>query len=364
MGKSNHGFTNLYIDMLIHNCHVKPENICLLTLDDEENKTLPDEHQILIRYYERCSLQDVSSAKTITFISLSKSNSFFIKQLLDYSTENADKIYIHLTEDELDRWTLTKRKFGQIVETSKNSVSAACLAVMPLIKNFIASEAAFRPMLENVLERNDFNIIDARDAFSVMPVKLLRKFKDLYDDNSQNTQPEQKILIGAKRGVFKLREVISLLRSIEKQGILLDYKYMIFTYKKRKLFRVLIDLYCLYLRHIKKKIIDISYPTVTNSVTYNALLMSCSHIVLQRRGGMTSIKEYIRMGRGVVHAKADSTNHKELTQSIGVDVATYNNFSEIASNIKTNQIDIQQNQRIITRRFNDSYQKLRSVYVN
>ncbi|SHI42700.1 hypothetical protein VA7868_03689 [Vibrio aerogenes CECT 7868] len=362
VGKSNHVFTNLYIDMLIHNCHIHPDNLGLITLDDEKNTCLPAEHDIFIDYYKNYQLQELSTAKTITFISLNAYNSFLIQALLDFSGVNADKIYIHLTEDELSRWKETHEQYGEIRETKKNSVSSCCLSVLPRIKHFIASEQAFRPEMEILLKRTDFTIVDARDAFSVMPVQLLNKFRELYSEQTQHTQPENKILIGAKRGVFKYLEIISFLRALDKAGILRDYKYMIFTYEKRKFFRVMIDLYCLYLRHIRKTIIDISYPTVTNSVTYNALLVSCSHIILQPRGSMTSVKEFIKMGRGVVHVEKDTRNHLELTLSVGVDVAAYSDPAELAENIKNNHIDIHANQLKVTQRFKDSFAKLNALY--
>lgn len=362
IGYSNHPFANLYIDMLLHSCDIASDRICMITLDDEINDTLPSEHKIYIDYYKNHSIGSLSSAKTITFISLKSNNSFLLKELLENSEDVANKIYVHLTEDEMSRWVQTKRKYGKIIITKKNFVSDNCLYVLPKLKNFIASEKAFRDDLEEALGRNDFNIIDARDAFSVMPTLLLDKFRALYHDDSKNTLPENKILIGGKRGAFPFREIVAILNSLDKQGILLKNKYMVFTYEKRKLFRVMLDLYCLYLRHIKKKIIDISYPTVTNSVTYNSLVMSCSHIILQKRGSMTAVKEFVRLGRGVVHVENGTRNERELTQSIDIDVARYSNLAELAKNIEDNNIDIRDNQRRIEERFMDSYHKLNRIY--
>lgn len=355
-------FTSLYVDMLINNVGIEARKLAFISLDDGDYSNIIDDYDVYCDYYKNHTIESLSKAKTLTFISLNKYNSFLVKALLDFSPALANKIYVHLTDDELDRWVLTKKEYGKIVVTKKNVVSDACIDVLPKLKHFIAADDAFRPLLESVLERVDFSIIDARDAFSVMPVALLTKFRELYKDNSKNTKAEKKLLIGAKRHVFSLSEVLSVLRSMEKKGILLDYKYMIFTYKKRKSFRILLDIYCLYLRHIKRKNIDISYPTVTNSITYQALIASCSDLILQRRGSMTTAREYIRMGRGVIHIKDGDINERELTQTIGVDVAKYTSFDQLAQNIEKNNIDVLANQVKMEAYYKRCYLLLEQLY--
>lgn len=359
---ANNIFTSLYIDMLINNVGVNAGDLAFVSLDNGDVTALSSKYKVLSGYVRDFSVGDFAQAKTITFISLYKSNSFLVRELLDYQLELIDKIYVYLTEDELDRWVATKVKYGKLVVTKRNFVESSCIEVLPKLKNFIVAES-FSDELEYVLEHNNFNIINARDAFSVLPVKLLARFEALYEDQSPNTLPEKKVLIGAKRHVFTLSEVLSFLRAMEKVGALLDYKYMIFTYKKRKFFRILIDFYCLYLRHIKRKNIDISYPTTSNSVTYLALVASCSDLILQRRGSMTTVREYLKMGRGVIHVKEGTRNLNELTKTIGVDVAKYSTFEELAKNIKENNIDIQKNKKIAQQYFKNCYELLGKIYL-
>ncbi len=342
VASSNNIFTRLYIDMLINTIGVDAKKLSFISLDDGIHSDIVHEYSIFCNYYKNNTVEELSKAKTITFMSLHKFNSPMIKDLLDFDENLTQKIYIHSSEDELNRWVLTKQKYGKLVSTKKNLVGDTCLSVLPRLTNFITAQA-FRKEMEYVLERKDFTIINARDAFSVMPVQVLTKFQKLYQETSTNTAPDKKILIGVKRNVFSLFEVISILKNMEKQGIITKYKYMIFSYKNRLYFRILLDMYSLYLRHIKKKIVDISYPTVTNSVTYNSLIASCSDIILQKRGSMTTVKEFIRMGRGIVHVKEGTRNELELTQTIGVDVVKYTSFSNLAKNIKMNTVDIQEN---------------------
>ncbi|MFA0508764.1 MULTISPECIES: hypothetical protein [unclassified Vibrio] len=358
VGYSSHIFVNLYIDMLINKCAIHKKNLYFLTLDNNVIKNSIIES----KYYKDFSLEEISSAKSITFISLNKNNSFLFNDICSFNETSIEKIYVHLTEDELTRWVKTKSKNGFLKVTPRNYMSDDCITVLKKIRNFIAAEKAFNQDLQYVLERSDFNITDARDAFSVMPTKELEKFQELYKLKSQAINPEEKILIGAKRGVFTLSETISILNDLDKKGALLDYKYMIFTYNKRRKYRILLDVYCAYLRFFKRKNIDISFPTVTNGVTYNALVMSCNHIILQDRGSMTTIKEYIRMERGIVHVRDKSRNYRELTETIGVQVESYQNFSELASNIVNSKINIKENSLLVVNFFNKSFERLRKVY--
>ena len=53
VGKSNHVFTNLYIDVLVTGCGLQSSKFVFLTLDDEDNFTLPAYIKIPIVSYNR-----------------------------------------------------------------------------------------------------------------------------------------------------------------------------------------------------------------------------------------------------------------------------------------------------------------------
>jgi hypothetical protein len=361
IGKSQHVFTKLYIDLLIFHCEVESEDIVFLTLDNCSEE-LDRDTSVIKRTYTDFAISDIEQARNITFISLNKENSFLVDELLSSREENIDKTFIHMTEDELSRWVKTKEKYGFLKVDKKNFMSENCLSSLKKVKKFISSDEAFRKEMVDCLGRDDFEIINARDAFSVLPSRVLSDFAALYKEKNRHNNPENKILIGGKRNVFKLSDVISILKELEKKGVLLEYKYMIFTYHKRKYFRILLDLYCVYLRHIKRKNIDISYPTVTNSITYNSLIMSCSHFILQDRGSMTTVKEFIRMKRGYVHVRTGSRNQREITDTIKIDVEQYQDYHSLVDNIVNPKYDIDENSKIINEHFERSYATLSDLY--
>ncbi|MDX2319365.1 MAG: hypothetical protein QNK26_02075 [Moritella sp.] len=195
-----------------------------------------------------------------------------------------------------------------------------------------------------------------------MPTALWDKFTNLYLCDNEYTKPEDRILIGAKRGAFSLSDTISILKNLHQEGVLENNKCMLFIDKKHKSHRIFIDLYLSYLKLIKKCDVDISFPTPANNITYNALIMSCSHLILQGRGSMTTARSFITQARGVVHVETNSPNDIELTQSEGVEVAGFNNFRDLAINIKNNLIDVNQNKLIMEDRYRFKYDVLTKIY--
>jgi len=345
----------------VSKCGIDKNDICFVTLDN----TIKDEASIVgVETYAHttCSLDEFSSCKTITFMSLGIFNSFLIRKIFEHSAKIIEKTFIHLTDDEVDRWVKIKNKEGKLIVNKRRNIDADCMYVMDKVINYIAPNEPFHSKLKFVLGKNDFKLFDGRDAFKTMPTSLWDDFTKLYLEGKEHTKPENRILIGAKRGAFSLLDTISILRNLQGGGVLPTYKCMVFIDKKHKSHRVIIDLYLLYLKYIRKCDVDISFPTPANNITYNALIMSCSHLILQGRGSMTTARCFISQGRGIVHVESDSPNEIELTRSEGVKVASFNDFKKIAENIKNNSIDIMHNKDLILDSYNLKYEVLSSIY--
>ncbi|HAS6384426.1 TPA: hypothetical protein RZA60_001650 [Vibrio vulnificus] len=357
---SNSVFLKLYTDMLLEKCNCSPDELRIISID--QNKSTPKKiNNIPIYYFDSLTDDDFQQCQTITAISLSSLNSKQIQKIIQ-NKENIKKLYIHITDDEIARWIETKNKYGSLIPTNKNYTDEACIKVLNEITNLIAPEEYFLKRLKYLLPNKNFKFIDARDAFKSLPSELWDKFSNLYNTNTSETLPEKSIFIGPKRDAFGLFDTISIIKNLQNKGLLPEYKLLLFTHKKKKHIRIIIDLYLSYLRHIKKCNVDIAYPTVTNALTYNALIMSCSHLILQKRGSMSTARSYLSLGRGVVHVQKNSPNHQELCFSENVDIAEYENFSELANNIKSNNINIPNNTRKILSRYNEKYDKLKKIY--
>ncbi len=362
IGFSEHIFTKLYIDMLVTKCNVDSKNICLIALNDIKDSAFLTGTNIQNFSYKDCSFSDLEKCKTITLISLTSINSAYIKKAFEFSDEIIKKTFIHITDDEVNRWVKTKDKYGKLKDTKKNHTNKDCIFVLNKALNFIAPNEPFKAKLEYVTGRNNFKLYDARDAFRTMPSNIWEQFNRLYVNDSEYTNPEKKILIGAKRRVFSLPQILRILHYLHKHKLLPEFKCMIFTHEKRKVSKIIIDLYLIYLKYFKKCNVNISFQSPTNNITYNALIMSCSDIILQGRGSMTTARCFVSIGKGVIHVKKDSPNDIELTRSEGIEVANYLEFNELALNIKNNNIDISNNKEKIEHKYRLKYNVLSSIY--
>ncbi|MCV5640750.1 hypothetical protein OFN49_38285, partial [Escherichia coli] len=78
-----------------------------------------------------------------------------------------------------------------------------------------------------------FNFIDGRDAFKSLPSKLWEELSNLYDGNSSHTKPENRILLGGKKEVFSLSDVISIINFLIFKSKIDNLKLMVFTDSRR-----------------------------------------------------------------------------------------------------------------------------------
>lgn len=359
VGYSDHIFSNLYVDVLINKCSVPNENIVFIELGDVSITQLPENR---ISVLQQCNLTSelISELDTITFISLNKGNSFFTKFLIDNYPGISEKIYVHLTDDEVDRWDRAKRKYGSLSAAKSRKITSDCVYSLRFLQNYIAPERPFKLKLENILEHQKFNLYDARDPFFTMPCSLMDKVKKLYEED--RTKAEKKILIGPKKGAFGLLFSLRVLCGLGKLGQLSEYKYLLFTGSRARATRIVIDLLALYFRIFKNQTLDISYCSPTNNVTYNVMVMSCANLILQGRGSMTTARTYMTLGRGNVYVAKDSPNYTELTYGEGVEVLGYKSIRELVSLIVKQKSNVRRNMIAIGSRYKEKYKVLESIY--
>lgn len=362
IGYSTHIFTLLYIDTLVKKCGINKRNICLLSLDNTPENFYLDQSEVKVFNYNYFSKDALLSVKSITLMSLVTNNAAYIRELFEYSDTFIDKTYIHLTDDEVARWVKTKNTHGKLQQTRNNNLNEDCLFLLTKNRHFIAPKQPFREYLEYVLERDNFNLYDARDAFKTMPSELWDKFKNVYRNRHTDTLPENKILIGAKRDSFSQIDTFKIIKALNKKGLFPHFKCLIFVAEKRQYFKLLLTLYSLYLKYFKRIDLNITCHGPANNVTYNSLVMSCSHLILQGRGSMTTARSFLSVGNGVIHIKENTPNDIELTKAEGVNVAKYLTFDELAEQILNTKINVKSNSDVIELKYLNKYEVLESIY--
>ncbi|MEZ8511524.1 hypothetical protein AB6D22_11825 [Vibrio splendidus] len=360
VGFENHVFTKLYIDVLIRKCSIKEEDIVLISLSESDQIDHLKGTNVKLVNYRNVDLAALVSCKTVTSISLSLSNAPFLKSLLECSDKFIGKLYIHLTDDEVARWLKTIDKHGSLIQTRNNQINEDCLFVLSKVINFIAPEPYFRPSLEKILKRQELNFYDARDAFKSMPNELWDEFECMRSKFVEETQAENKILIGAKADSFTVLEILSIIYRLGMAGVLNQHKLLVFVKPKRVFSRLVIDTFLALFK--MKCVVDISYVTPTNNINYNALIMSCSDIILQGRGSMSTARSFISGGNGAIHVKVETPNFIEMTESEGISVNGYNTLAEIPQSFENKPKATDENQKIMKNRFLHKYQVLNKIY--
>ncbi len=360
VGFENHVFTKLYIDALVRKCSINEEDIILISLSEHSEGTCLNGTNVRLLNYRTVDLASLVSCKTITSMSLGPNNAPFLKRIMEFSGEFVSKLYIHLTDDEVARWLKTLEKHGSLVPTRNNQVNQDCLFVLGKALNFIAPEPYFRSSLEKILKRNNLNFYDARDAFKSMPSELWDAFEHIQSKHIDETRAEKKILIGAKADSFATFEILSIIYHLGVAGVLNQYKLLVFVKPKRFFSRIIVDTFLALFK--VKCVVDVSYVTPTNNINYNTLIMSCSDILLQGRGSMSTARSYISGGNGRIHVKGDSPNFIEMTEAEGITVCSYNALNEIPSSFEKKDKTYELNQKIMKDRFLQKYQILSDIY--
>ncbi|MFM2579380.1 hypothetical protein [Vibrio fortis] len=339
----NDRFFYLYADALIHKANTLPEKIkavvfdCIGDLSDGNFDKVPGVDYL---NYDESMLSQLEEARTITFMSLNQVNSTMVRKVIDHSENILRKTYIFLTDDEIDRWHHSIEKYGGIVPSKKLAIAKDDIYVTERIVNFIGHEKTFYNRVTSALGRNDINFVDAGVIFDTLPNNIITPLNDAILKSEQLAGKERKILIGTKQKSFNLSEIRSMLFSLCQNNVGESYKILIMWHKKHRKQRMLLDLYITWLRHIKRQTIDISYVTALSPVAYTSLISSCSHIVLQRRGGASTVRSYLKLGKGIICIPKSSENEFGFKDALGLDIVSFESTDELILGILNSKIDV------------------------
>lgn len=251
-------FFYLFADALVHRCHVQADSIIAVVYNTGRVETLDRKEPFTYINFEDCDYNELVLSKSFIPISLNSYNAICIKNLIQIDKNFLNKIYVFITDDEVDRWSLIKRKKGRFVVNESMFVSEEVIYMSKMIKHFIVTKAYFKDKIENILERNDLKYVDASVIFDILPCHKSENLKKAIftrrDDNII------RVMIGTKgstlKGALKVIHAFRLKKNIQ---------FIIFNMPEKK--RLYLNLYALVTRIIfwKKN----SYSAITISATYS-----------------------------------------------------------------------------------------------
>ncbi|MDF5394157.1 hypothetical protein P3693_29520, partial [Vibrio parahaemolyticus] len=174
-------------------------------------------------------------------------------------------------------------------------------------------------------------------VFDTLPTKSAETLAiSVYADEKNK---KKSILLGTKPNAFKYQDIKAMLHAFIKAGVHTEYKFVVMWPVKQWRKRLLLDLYLTYLQKIKKQTVDVSVLTSLPPLAYTAVVMSCTHLVLQSRGGASTARQLMKWGQGKVYVAKGSHNELFFKDAQNVELCSFSTFDELASSLGK-QIDV------------------------
>jgi hypothetical protein len=347
-------FFNLYADALVKKCNINPNQILIVVFKSDGIQKLVKQHQFQYIEYDKKIAKELSLACTITSISLISRTAEVIKEIHNDCMNFWQKYHLLITDDEVDRWQNNLNKENGLVVNEKNEISKDVLFVLFKVENFIVTEIYFKQILQTILRRDNFNIVNASIIFDILPTSQSEKISDVLVSLSYPNS--NRILLGSKG--FGIKDVFKFLwknhRTLRKMQI------VFFPISLNR--RIIIDIYLFFLRIICRTHIDFIYLSRLNAITYNVMVASCSYFVLQDRGGGSTARLYAKWGCGRLLTRKGSPNDKVLSEVYNINCLDWEKETFCFLNTENEAKIILDNSENVLREENRSIQILRELY--
>ncbi|NIY94219.1 hypothetical protein [Vibrio diazotrophicus] len=356
-------FLYLHLHTLIENNVLRKEDLIIIVLPSKKNEcyfvNLSKLSGLKYLKYNDDLLSDITESRSLTVMSLSSINSDYVMKIIDKKNSFRKKIAIYITDDEVERWVLSKKKYGNISEDYSLLISKSTLDSLAVINNFMAPNIPFKRVLTDVLGRK-VNIIDACAVFNIMSnysYEEMLKIENNIKDNSST-----KILFSSKSiGYKKILHLFFLCKKISKAEGLFDIFIFIENKRVSLFFYFVSTLVLVFFRNVR-----ITNFRHCNPLFYLSIVLSCHCFVLQNRGGGSTAIQYIKLKAGRVFVRDRSPNMEILSKYFELKLSAFNSINDLASQIikKEDSVDLSYNEQCINKKINNSFKNLKSYYTS
>ena len=350
-------FIQLYVDALVSKTNLNKDEFAIVIIPLKPtypfNKVLDAE---FIDYSDNL-IPDLVNAKSLTFISLNNWNSVVLNKIIDQDIKIASKIYILVTDDEINRWNKNFNINSFLKEDENQHISSEVLKALSHKINFIMPHNYFYDVLKKIINIDEANVIDASIIFDIL---LTDQSEKLFQIVNLTCKENKKILLGSKANSFGFRATTKILKSFYKLKMIDKYKFVCLNQGMHK---VALMLYVFFMKIFKKIDLQLEFFPTSDALTYNSMISSISYFILQNRGGCSTARNYAKWGCGVICAMKNSPNSQVFKNVFKIDLINFENYDDIANNIKTKKyIDVQQNRKKIMDEESRSIEVLSHIY--
>jgi len=331
-------FFYLNADAYINKVGISADRLCAVVLQTGSVDRFNELQFVEGVMYERFSedvYAHVFKADTITSMSLMSYNSWFVHKLIEMNSSILDKLYLFLTDDEVDRWRIIFAKHGKLVPDLQLYFTDHDIAVLSVIKNVIAVPSTFKPLLKDIF-KHEVNYVDVGCVFDILPSYESSLLKKILPNSS--LQGAFKILWGSK-GVTRrsFHELLQFMWYVKVKNTEIN----VFT---RNPFQVIaVSIVRAIINVVSKKGLTVICLNHMDPLSYCSMVMSCNYFVLQDRGGASTAQLYLKWGRGIVCIRQKSHNSEYFKSGLRVNFIEYNTVKDLWNDIVTNKISIKEN---------------------
>lgn len=349
-------FFHLYADALVQKCDINSDQIIVIVYKSGGKPSIVKNQNFNYVEYEKKIAKELSSANTITSISLISKTAEIVKEICYQCSDFWHKYHVFITDDEVDRWKNNLHKKDGLLINENQEISKNVIFVLSNVLNFIVTEKYFKIILENILKRKNFNIVNASFVFDILPIIQSESIKNVLD--TINYQKSNRILLGSKG--FSLKGVFSFLMT--NYSSLKNMQIVFFPISLNR--RIIIDIFLFFLRTIYRTPIDFIYLGKLNALTYNVMISSCSYFVLQDRGGASSARLYVKWGCGRLLIRKGSANERYFSEVYNINCLDWESKSLRFLNDEIENKIILENSLKVKEEEKRSIQVLNKLYAN
>ncbi|OEE09042.1 hypothetical protein [Aliivibrio fischeri] len=352
-------FFYLHVDALINKAGIAPESFCAIFITDDKNKTVNGYPGVEYINSQLIDFNELQSAKTITSLSLNSFNSAFIAELINFNESVVDKFYIFITDDEVDRWDRIYQEFGSLKARPNLHISNDDLFVLSKAYKFIGLEIIFKNTIERVLGRQ-VEFINSGCIFDILLCKDHNHIKNniIFDKNKKEKRIwfHTKNIIGGSNDIKKLVDAyISFAKAFDN-----NIHFVVFV-NNIKTF-LYINIAILYLKKVKKLPVKIDILNHTDQYSYMQQLATCDFLILQPRGGASTARSLIKIGRGMVCTLEGTKNNFGFEKGYKVPVIKGDSYLSLAQQAKDEKFDITASALILAKKEQESLSRYKELY--
>lgn len=304
-----------YISTIILNEYISPERIILFHKSDSFKDSYDKFKQIKIipSIFDITDLNlfDFSNVGTINFISLLPSNAKIIINLIKLLRFDASKIFIILTDDEVNRWRRVYQIFGKLIPSKRYKIDINMIKLFEILNNYIITYEPWGFILENLFKRK-LNITNYTGFIPDMHFKYIKSYDcDNFDNDRRIIYDSRE---SAKRNIlrFLVQLSISVLftksSNFVKKNIKITFWYINSVNQIYIILVKLLQKLILKISRLKKINLDFIFITNMPFKEYLKMLSQNDFMIVRKRGGVSGII-YFLMLKGVPIFPFNSLNH-------------------------------------------------------